>query len=97
MRQAAASARCVAMTRSMRWPTSSGWRTTPSSGTAEISTTRTDDRQEPINNGFDPWIAQLEGLAEADGNRTRLAEVLGHFGFEDREGHQAPIRLRGRA
>ena len=36
-------------------------------------------------------------LAEADGNRTRLAEVLGHVGFEDREGHQAPIRLRARA
>jgi O-acetylserine/cysteine efflux transporter len=28
--------------------------------------------------------------AEADGNRTRLAEILGHVGFEDRGGHQAP-------
>jgi hypothetical protein len=45
----------------------------------------------------DPWIAQLAGMAEADGNRTRLAEILDHVGFEDREGHQAPIRLRGRA
>ena len=36
----------------------------------------------------------LEGLAEADGNRTRLAEVLGHVGFEDREGHQAPFTLQ---
>ena len=32
--------------------------------------------------------------AEADGNRTRLAEMLGHVGFEDREGHQAPRRLQ---
>lgn len=31
--------------------------------------------------------------AEADGNRTRLPEILGHLGFEDREGHQAPTRL----
>jgi hypothetical protein len=30
------------------------------------------------------------GVAEADGNRTRLTEVLGHIGFEDRGGHQAP-------
>jgi len=29
-------------------------------------------------------------LAEADGNRTRLTEILGHVGFEDREDHQAP-------
>jgi len=29
-------------------------------------------------------------VAEADGNRTRLAEMLDHVGFEDREGHQAP-------
>ena len=35
-----------------------------------------------------------EGPAEADGNRTRQAEMLGFTGFEDREGHQAPIRLR---
>ena len=27
-------------------------------------------------------------MAEADGNRTRLAEVLGHNGFEDRARHQ---------
>jgi hypothetical protein len=32
-------------------------------------------------------------LAEADGNRTRQAEVLDFTGFEDREGHQAPVRL----
>ncbi len=32
-------------------------------------------------------------VAEADGNRTRLAEILGHVSFEDREGHQAPLRL----
>jgi hypothetical protein len=36
-------------------------------------------------------------LAEADGNRTRQAEMLGFIGFEDREGHQAPIHLRGGA
>ncbi len=35
-------------------------------------------------------------LAEADGNRTRLVEVLDHVGVEDRGGHQAPIRLRPR-
>src|SRR2546427_711499 len=33
--------------------------------------------------------------AEADGNRTRLTELLGHVGFEDRGGHQAPRRLPG--
>lgn len=27
-------------------------------------------------------------MAEADGNRTRLAEILGHVGFEDRAAHQ---------
>ena len=27
-------------------------------------------------------------MAEADGNRTRLAEMLGHYGFEDRARHQ---------
>jgi hypothetical protein len=32
--------------------------------------------------------------AEADGNRTRLVELLDHVGVEDRGGHQAPIRLR---
>ncbi len=29
-------------------------------------------------------------LAEADGNRTRLAEMLGHVGFRGRGGHQTP-------
>ncbi len=29
-------------------------------------------------------------MAEADGNRTRLTEHVGHYGFEDRGGHQAP-------
>ncbi|MCW2501744.1 MAG: hypothetical protein JWO79_28 [Actinomycetia bacterium] len=32
-------------------------------------------------------------MAEADGNRTRLARIPGHSGFEDREGHQPPERL----
>jgi len=27
-------------------------------------------------------------MAEADGNRTRLTEMLGHNGFEDRAHHQ---------
>ena len=39
----------------------------------------------------------LLSVAEADGNRTRPAEMLGCTGFEDREGHQAPVRLRGEA
>jgi hypothetical protein len=30
------------------------------------------------------------GLAETDGNRTRLTELLGHVGFRGRGGHQAP-------
>ncbi len=34
--------------------------------------------------------ARVGRVAEADGNRTRLAEVLGHVGVEDRGGHQAP-------
>ena len=34
-------------------------------------------------------------LAEVDGNRTRLAELLGHVGFEDRGDHQAPSHLPG--
>ena len=38
----------------------------------------------------------LGGVAEADGNRTRLAELLDHVGFEDRGGHQAPSRLPAR-
>jgi hypothetical protein len=29
-------------------------------------------------------------MAEADGNRTRLTELLGHVGFRGREGHQTP-------
>jgi hypothetical protein len=29
-------------------------------------------------------------MAEADGNRTRLTEVLGHVGFRGRGGHQTP-------
>ena|GEM_PF-5948812 len=33
-------------------------------------------------------------VAEAEGNRTPLAEILDHDGFEDRGGHQAPVRLR---
>jgi selenide,water dikinase len=32
-------------------------------------------------------------VAEADGNRTRLTEMLGHYGFEDRGEHQLPERL----
>ncbi len=32
-------------------------------------------------------------VAEADGNRTRLTEILGHVGVEDRGGHQAPRHL----
>ena len=32
-------------------------------------------------------------MAEVDGNRTRLAELLGHVGFEDRGGHQPPEHL----
>ena len=36
-----------------------------------------------------------QAVAEADGNRTRQAEILGFTGFEDREGHQAPVRLHG--
>ncbi|SHN51973.1 hypothetical protein SAMN05660350_00329 [Geodermatophilus obscurus] len=30
------------------------------------------------------------GSAEADGNRTRLTEMLGHVGFRGRGGHQTP-------
>lgn len=32
--------------------------------------------------------------AEADRNRTSLPEILGHLGFEDREGHRGPLRPR---
>ena len=42
------------------------------------------------------YAGQTTTPAEADGNRTRLSEVLGHLGFEDREGHQAPTRLLAR-
>ena len=37
-----------------------------------------------------PLTAQgtAQRLAEADGNRTRLTEMLGHYGFEDRARHQ---------
>ena len=34
-----------------------------------------------------PWNGAVK-LAEADGNRTRLTEMLGHYGFEDRARHQ---------
>jgi len=33
-------------------------------------------------------------VAEAEGNRTPLAERLGHNGFEDRGAHQVPARLQ---
>ena len=33
-------------------------------------------------------------MAEADGNRTRLAEIPGHTDFEDQGDHQAPRHLR---
>ena len=36
-------------------------------------------------------------LAEADGNRTRQAEVLGFTGVEDRGDHQAPDASDGEA
>jgi hypothetical protein len=39
----------------------------------------------------------LGQVAEAEGNRTPLTEILGHNGFEDRGGHQAPLRLLGTA
>ena len=34
--------------------------------------------------------SRRRGVAEADGNRTRLARIPDHDGFEDRGGHQAP-------
>ena len=37
--------------------------------------------------GSRPALAEL---AEADGNRTRLTELLGHVGFRGRGGHQTP-------
>jgi hypothetical protein len=39
-------------------------------------------------------------LAEADGNRTRLTGIPGHYGFEDRARHQtrnASVEERRRA
>jgi hypothetical protein len=46
----------------------------------------------PYRNGRD---AAARHRAEADGNRTRLTEILGHYGFEDRGEHQLPKRLLG--
>ena len=43
----------------------------------------------------DARILRAEELAEAEGNRTPLTEILGHDGVEDRGGHQAPVRLHG--
>jgi len=42
------------------------------------------------------WTFNPVGVASAEvnGNRTRLVEMLGHVGFEDRGGHQAPTHLR---
>ncbi len=34
-------------------------------------------------------------MAEADGNRTRLAEMLGHIGVEDRARHQTRYASTG--
>jgi len=36
---------------------------------------------------IDPMI-DAAVVAEADGNRTRLAGIPGHYGFEDRARHQ---------
>jgi hypothetical protein len=36
------------------------------------------------------WLSCLLFEAEADGNRTRLAGLPGHVGFEDRGDHQEP-------
>jgi hypothetical protein len=47
----------------------------------------------PRNKARCKMPGQVSRRAEADGNRTRLPEILGHLGFEDREGHQAPTRL----
>ena len=38
-------------------------------------------------------LTHVVRVAEADGNRTRLTEILGHYGFEDRGEHQLPERL----
>ena len=57
-------------------------------------------RQQPIGARDPPaWVGAasrplLEGLAEADGNRTRQTEILDLTGFEDRGDHQEPKRLR---
>ena len=40
--------------------------------------------------GAGPDDGPARTVAEADGNRTRLTEVLGHVGFRGRGGHQAP-------
>src|SRR6185437_10413159 len=40
-----------------------------------------------------PFLPAQKLVAEADGNRTHQVELLGFTGFEDREGHQAPVRL----
>ncbi|MDX6307236.1 MAG: hypothetical protein QOI06_282 [Nocardioidaceae bacterium] len=39
---------------------------------------------QPADGGGTRWLR----VAEADGNRTRLTEMLGHNGFEDRAHHQ---------
>src|SRR5436853_529761 len=39
---------------------------------------------------FCPPGSSRTDVAEADGNRTRLAEILGHVGVEDRGAHQEP-------
>jgi len=55
-----------------------------------------------VRHGRDPtgWLLVAAAycyLAEADGNRTRLTEILDHVGVEDRGGHQAPRRLHARS
>ena len=37
----------------------------------------------------------MDKMAEADGNRTRLAEMLGHIGVEDRARHQTRYASTG--
>ena len=41
-------------------------------------------------------VTESAQVAEADGNRTRRRRDAPSTGFEDRGGHQAPGRLRGR-
>src|SRR5450631_2675683 len=50
------------------------------------------ERRGSASISFNPLV-----VAEADGNRTRLAGVPGHTDFEDQGDHQAPIRLRSTA